>query len=47
MLLFSRTTESWRVDSIKKLQEFVKEEYYKPIEELVKYLESIIDKEAG
>jgi hypothetical protein len=39
--------ESWRVNYAKKVQEFVEEEYSKPIDELVTYLESIIDKEAG
>ena len=39
--------EIWRVDAIKKIQIFVGEEYDKPIDELVEYLGSIIDREAG
>ena len=39
--------EIWRVDATKKIQIFVGEEYDKPIDELVEYLGSIIDREAG
>jgi len=39
--------EFWKFNSVKQLQELVEKEYSKPIDELVIYLEAVIDKEAG
>jgi hypothetical protein len=39
--------EHWKETAMKELQETVKNEYEKPIDELVIFLESVIDKEAG
>jgi uncharacterized protein YeeX (DUF496 family) len=39
--------EPWAIKAVKEIQEIVENEYAKPIDDLIIYLEAEIDKEAG